>query len=81
MRSDLAHLALVHDDDFVGALNGAQAMGDDDRGAAFHHAGERLADPELGLGVHARGGLVEDEDLGIVRQRARKRDELFLSGR
>src|SRR5664279_2672661 len=55
-------------------------MGDDDRGAAFYHAGQRLADAELGFGVHARGSFIQDEDFRIVRQRTRKRDELFLPG-
>ncbi len=72
VRADLAHLALMHHDDLVGALHGTEAVGDDDRGAAFHHAAERIADAELGLGIDAGGGFVEDEDLGIVRLCPRK---------
>ena len=81
VRADLADLALVHHDDLVGALNGAEAVGDHDRGAAFDHAGQRVAHAEFGFGVDARGGFVEDEDLGIVRQRSGERDELLLAGR
>ena len=71
----------MHDENGVGALNGGEAMGDQDAGSAFHHALERAANAKLGVGVDAGGGFVEDEDAGIVGERAGKIDELFLAGR
>ena len=80
MASHLTHLALVHHNDLVRALDGAEAVGDDERGAAFDQAGQGLTHAELGLGVHAGGGFVEDEHPGVVGQGAGKADKLFLSG-
>ena len=60
----LAKLALVHDEDGVGGLDGGEAVGDEDGGASGDHAGEGKADAEFGVGVDGGGGLVEDEDAG-----------------
>ena len=72
MRSHFADLSFVHDDDLVGALDGRETVGDDQRGAAFDHAAEGVADTEFGFGVHAGGGFVENQDFWIVRQGARE---------
>src|SRR6185437_2094052 len=77
----LAQHALVHDEDQVGALDGREAMGDTDAGAAGEHAGEGFANFELGVGVHAGGGFVEDQDRGIRRKSAGEVDQLLLAGR
>ena len=53
MRALLAQLALMEDEDSIGVLDRAQAMGDDDGGAPFDQTIKRLADQQLGLGVHA----------------------------
>ena len=70
----------VHHDDLVGALHGREAVGDDQRGASFDHAAERVAHAEFGFRVHAGGGFVEDQDLRLVGQGAGERDELLLAG-
>ena len=75
-----AELALVHDEDGVGALDGGEAVGDEDGGAAGDHAGEGEADAEFGVGVDGGGGLVEDEDAGVVGEGAGEADELLLTG-
>src|SRR5438309_10119736 len=80
MRALLAQLPLVHDENGVGALDGREAMGDQDGGAAGDHAREREADAKFGFGVDGGGSFVQDEDAGIVRQRACKTDELLLAG-
>lgn len=49
----------------VGMLYGAEAVGDDEGGAARHEAVERLLHKVFALGVERRGGFVEDEDVGI----------------
>ena len=80
MGAALAELALVHDEDGVGGLNGAEAVGDEDAGAAGDHAGEGEADAVFGVGVDGAGGLVEDEDGGRVGEGAGEADELLLAG-
>jgi hypothetical protein len=47
----LAQLALVHDEDGVRALDGREAMGNQDGGASCDHAGECEAYALFGLGV------------------------------
>ncbi len=79
VRALFAQAALVEYEDAVGVLNGAEAVGDDDRGAAGEQAIERFANHHLGASVHAGGGFVEDEELGIVRQGAREADQLALA--
>ena len=80
MGASLAKLALVHDEDGVGALDGGEPVRDEDGGAAGDHAREGEADAELGVGVDGAGGLVEDEDAGVVGERAGEADELLLAG-
>ena len=41
---------------------------------------ERVAHAEFGFGIHAGSGFVENQNLRLVRQGARERDELLLSG-
>ena len=80
MSSDLPHLTLVHHDDLVGPLDRTQAMRDHDRGTSFDQMRQGVANPEFSFGVDARSRFIENQDLWIVRQSARKRNELLLSG-
>src|SRR5215469_1588532 len=77
--ADLAHLAFVHGDDLVGALNRGEPVRDDHRGSAFHHVGKSVAYPQLGVGIDAGRGFIQDQDLRIMRKRAGKGDQLLLS--
>ena len=63
----------------VGVLNGAQAVRDDEGGAAREQAVERFANQQLGFRVDAGSGFVEDEESRIVRQGAGETDELALA--
>ena len=67
MGAPLEDAALVEDDDLVGPLHGAQAVGDHQGGAAGEEAFEGVLDEAFGLGVEGGGGFVEDED-GRVAQ-------------
>ena len=80
MGAVLAELAFVHDEDGVGGLDGAEAVRDEDAGAAGDHAGEGEADAVLGVGIDGAGGFVEDEDGGRVGEGAGEADELLLAG-
>src|SRR4051794_33551359 len=73
----LHHLAAVEDEDLVGVADGAQAMGDEEAGAAA--AAQALVDAALGRGVEGAGGLVEDEDRGPPHQGAGDLQTLALA--
>src|SRR5260370_14964557 len=79
MRALLAKTALVEDEDAVSMLNGAEAVRDDECGAAAEKAVEGIADLQLGFCVHARGRFVEDEEGGIVGEGPGGIDELALA--
>ena len=79
MRTLLAQASFVEHENAMRVLNRAQPVRDDDRGAAFEQAVERLADQQFGLGVHTGSGFVENQELRVVRQRARETDELPLA--
>ena len=81
MRALFAEAALVEDEDTIGVLDSAEAMRDDQRGAAAEQAVESIADLQLSLGIHAGGGFVEDEEARIVGEGAREIDELALADR
>ena len=80
VRTHLAKLPFVHDENRVGSLDGGQTMRNQDAGAAFDHALECAANAQLGIGVDAGGGFVEDEDVRIVGERAGEIDQLLLAG-
>src|SRR5580704_13681516 len=80
MVAPLAELTFVHDQDGVGGLDGAEAVGDEDARAAGDHAGESEADAMFGVGVDRTRGLVEDEEFGRVGEGAGEADELLLAG-
>src|SRR5215813_3540556 len=73
--TDLPYMALVHDDNLVGTLNGGEPVGNDHGGAALDHVGERVADAQFGFSVHAGGSFIEHQDFRIVGQGPRKRNE------
>jgi hypothetical protein len=58
------------DQQFTGLANRTQAVSDDETGAAFHEAQQRLLNARLGTGVYATGRLVENEDAGVCQDGA-----------
>ena len=79
MRALLAQAALVKHEDAIGVLYGAQAVCDDNGGAAGKQPIERRANHQLGASVHAGGGFIEDQKFGIVRQGPREAHQLALA--
>src|SRR5690348_4049643 len=79
MRASLAHLALVHHQNPVSAVNGGETVRDYQRCTSGDHTRKRLAHAKFGFGVDARSGFVEDQESRIAGQRARETDELFLT--
>src|SRR6185295_19973744 len=69
--------AVVHDDDLVAVPNRAQAVRDDQAGAAA--AAEVIVDRLLGGRVERAGRLVEHEDARVADQRERDLHALPLT--
>ena len=63
--------SLVHDDDQIGVADGAEAMGDYQRGPIAHKRLKRLNQAGLGRGIEAGGRLVKYEHRRILQQGAR----------
>src|SRR5205085_12445730 len=74
-RSDLA---ILEDDDLVGERDRGEAVSDDERGPARHHAAKRQLDLLFGRGVDRGRRVIEDQDPGVRDDRARDRDALAL---
>src|SRR5690606_10242248 len=79
VRTGLAQLAVMHDEDAVGVLDGREAVRDDERGAAAHERLERALDAGLEFGVDGAGRLVEDEDARVEGEGAGEGEELPLA--
>lgn len=60
MVADLRDTATLHDDDAIGVLHGADALGDDELGRVGQIACQPCADLGVGLGVDSAGGVVQD---------------------
>ena len=71
--------AVVDQDDPVGELDRAQAVGDQEGGAAPGELLDRLADQGLVLDVDGAGGLVEDQDGRVAEHGPGQGDPLPLA--
>ena len=58
-------VALLDHEDLVGLADGAEAVGYDEGGTAFHERGQALLNEGLAFCVEVGSGLIEDEDAGI----------------
>ena len=81
VRALFAQAAFVEHQDAVGVLNGAEAVRDDQRGAAGEQAVQRFANQQFRFCVHAGRGFVQNQEARIVRQRPRETDQLPLAHR
>jgi len=77
--ADLGNAAPVEHHDAIGVLDGGQAMGDDEGGAALAQGVERLLDLAFRLGVKRRGRFVQNQDRRILQQGAGDGDALALA--
>ena len=71
--------ATVHHHQPVGLAQGAQAVGDGDRGPSLDQVIQRFLDFLFSLSIDRRCGFVEDQDTRIDEQRARDRNALALT--
>ena len=70
MRAALGDAPVLHHQDQVRALDGAQAMGDDHAGAPGQQRLQRPLDGRLGARVDVAGGLVQDQDARVSQHGA-----------
>ena len=74
------HAPVFQDHDLVGAVQGAQPVGDDDGGAVVQQLVDGALDQLLGGRVQARGGLIQDHQPGVAQEDAGKGQQLGLAG-
>ena len=72
-------LALLDDEDLVGAADGGEPVRDDEGRAALHEVAEAVLDHRFGLGVERAGGFVEDEDARVGEDGAGDGETLTLA--
>ena len=75
----LHDVAVLHDQDHVGLLDGGEAVGHDEGGSSLHEGGEGVLDLQLGTGVDGGGRLVQDEHGGQAKEQAGDAEELLLA--
>jgi len=80
-RAVLNDLALVHDQHQIGTTNGAQAMRDNEGGAAFQQREQRGLRALLGQGIHSAGGFIENQERRDSPRRASEANHLPLPQR
>ena len=80
MRAALDDAPVLHHDHLIGADDGAEAVGDHERGAIPQQPAERSLHLKLGDRIDAAGRLVQDDDRRIGQEGARERDQLALTG-
>ena len=72
-------LPFIQNQNAIGALNGAEPVRHDERGAVDHQALQRLLHQPFGLRIQSRGGLVEQENSRILQNGSRNGDTLALT--
>ncbi len=80
MGALLDDLAVLHDQDDVGAADGREPVGDDEAGAVGPQPVHGFLDLDLGAGVDGAGGLVEDEDGRVGEEGPGDGQQLLLAG-
>src|ERR1041385_577961 len=81
VRPALDDLAVLEDEDLIGALDRRQAVGDHERRSTTAQGAQAVADHRLALAVEARRGFVENEDSRVGEDRAGDGDALALAAR
>ena len=80
-RAVVDDAAIIHHIDAVGAADGGEPVGDQDRGAPGHQPLQRHLHLRLALGVERAGGLVEQQDRRVLQEGPGDRDALALAAR
>ena len=70
MRTLFAETALVKNEDAVGVLDGAEAMGNYESGATREQTVQRFTNKQFGFGIHAGSRFIQNQETRIVRKRS-----------
>src|ERR1043166_6816102 len=81
MRPVFDDTSVVYDNDPIYAMDGGEAMGNDDRRPPFCEIVQRLPNLHFGLLVDIGRGLVEHDDRGILQDHTGNRYTLPLADR
>src|SRR5207302_10389305 len=71
-------MSVVHDDDSIDAMDGGEAMGNDDRRPPFREIVQRLSNLDLGLRVDIGRGFIEHNNLRILQNHTSDRYALLM---
>ena len=74
-------LAVLHERDAVGQLNGGGAVRDDQRGGCLEHCAQRILDHRFGVYVESRQWVIEHEDCRFGRHGTSESKTLTLTAR
>ena len=72
--------SVVHDNDAIDAMDGGEAMRNDDRRPPFCEIVQRLPNLDLGLRVDIGRGLIEHDDRRVLQDHTGDRYTLPLRG-
>lgn len=75
----LHNAAIAHDADYIGPLDGAQPVGDDEHSATPCGPVQSFLHHPLWLSIECAGGFIEHEDAGVLDQSSGDGDPLFLA--
>ncbi len=75
------NLTIVDDADHVGVTNGAQAMGNDNRGTAVQQCAQGVLDQAFGQAVDIGSGLIQYQDARVGQDGPRNAEQLPLTDR
>ena len=79
MSTTLDDAALLHNQDQISLLNGAQTMRDHQRGTALHHMIQCALDVPLGLGIQRGSSLIQNKHRRVLQQRTSNGQALSLA--
>jgi len=79
MGSRFPDPAIGQNEDSVGAPNGGQTVGDDNRRTPFHQVLQCLLNQRFRFGIQRRGCFIQNQDRRIFQQCPRDRDALALA--
>ena len=79
MVTHTGNLAVFHDNDDVGILNGGNTLGNDQLGGSGNFFLEGLADHSVRMGIHSGGRVVQDQDLRLFQQGTGNAQPLLLA--
>ena len=79
MLSARCDFAIVHNNDQVGVLHRADALGNDELGGVREEGRKGFLDGSIRFGINSRSGIVQDQNLWLFQQSAGDAKPLLLT--